>query len=332
MARYAEDKGVTLALEPLNRFETSFINLTEQALELMRMIDSPRVKLMMDTFHANIEEKSLGKAIEAAGQNLVHVHANENDRGTPGTGHVAWNEIAAALKKVKFDGALVIESFSTEVKEIARAAAVWRPLAPSAGRPGHRRPGLPEKAHGLEAEERRRRCRDQSPFSPASGPTCPWRRWRRRPARWGFDGLELACWGDHFDVEQGAGEGLLREGEAGPAGEEQAEVLRHQQRTWSASALPTTRSTSATRRILPPRLWGDGKPEGVRQRCAEEMKNTAKAAKLFGVNVVNGFTGSPRVGDAVLLPADQPGDDRRGLQGFRRALDAHPGRVQEGRA
>jgi D-psicose/D-tagatose/L-ribulose 3-epimerase len=131
VARYAEDNGITLALEPLNRFETSFINLTEQALELARMIDSPRVKLMMDTFHANIEEKSLGKAIEAAGPLMVHLHANENDRGTPGTGHVPWNEIAAALKKVKFDGTLVIESFSTEVKEIARAAAVWRPLAPT---------------------------------------------------------------------------------------------------------------------------------------------------------------------------------------------------------
>jgi D-psicose/D-tagatose/L-ribulose 3-epimerase len=131
VARYAEDKGVTLALEPLNRFETSFINLTEQAIELMRMVDSPRMKLMMDTFHANIEEKSLGRAIEAAGKDLVHLHANENDRGTPGTGHVAWSEIGAALKKVRFDGALVIESFSTEVKEIARAAAVWRPLAPT---------------------------------------------------------------------------------------------------------------------------------------------------------------------------------------------------------
>lgn len=131
VARHAEDKGITLALEPLNRFETSFINLTEQALELIRMIDSPRVKIMMDTFHANIEEKSLGEAIEAAGSHLVHVHANENDRGTPGSGHVAWNEIAAALKKVKYDGALVIESFSTEVKEIARAAAVWRALAAS---------------------------------------------------------------------------------------------------------------------------------------------------------------------------------------------------------
>ena len=131
VARYAEEKGITLALEPLNRFETSFINLTEQAIELHRMIDSLRVKVMMDTFHANIEEKSLGKAIGLAGPLMVHVHANENDRGTPGSGHVPWAEIAAALKKVGFDGSLVIESFSTEVKEIARAAAVWRPLAVS---------------------------------------------------------------------------------------------------------------------------------------------------------------------------------------------------------
>jgi D-psicose/D-tagatose/L-ribulose 3-epimerase len=132
VARYAEDKGILLALEPLNRFETSFVNLTEQAIQLADMVGSPNVKLMMDTFHANIEEKSLGAALELAGKRLIHVHANENDRGTPGTGHVAWGEVAAALKKVNYDGPLVIESFSTSVKEIARAAAVWRPLAPSA--------------------------------------------------------------------------------------------------------------------------------------------------------------------------------------------------------
>jgi D-psicose/D-tagatose/L-ribulose 3-epimerase len=131
VARYAEDRGVLLALEPLNRFETSFINLTDQALELADRIDHPSVKLMMDTFHANIEEKSLGKAIERAGKRMIHVHANENDRGTPGTGHLPWTELAASLKKVGFDGAMVIESFSTSVKQIARAAAVWRPLAPS---------------------------------------------------------------------------------------------------------------------------------------------------------------------------------------------------------
>jgi D-psicose/D-tagatose/L-ribulose 3-epimerase len=127
-ADHAESKGVKLALEPLNRFETSFINLTEQALELVDLIGSPVVGVMMDTFHANIEEKSLGKAIEMAGDKLIHMHANENDRGVPGSGHVAWNEVGPALKKVNYSGALVIESFSTEVKEIARAAAVWRPL------------------------------------------------------------------------------------------------------------------------------------------------------------------------------------------------------------
>jgi len=126
---YAEKKGVKLALEPLNRFETSFINLIEQALELVDLTGSPAVGLMIDTFHANIEEKNLGKAIEMAGDKLWHVHANENDRGTPGSGHVAWDEVGAALKKINYDGAMVIESFSTEVKEIARAAAVWRPLA-----------------------------------------------------------------------------------------------------------------------------------------------------------------------------------------------------------
>jgi D-psicose/D-tagatose/L-ribulose 3-epimerase len=131
VARYAEDKGITLAVEPLNRFETSFINLAEQAVELVRMVDSPRVGVMIDTFHANIEEKSVGKAIETAGPYLFHVHANENDRGIPGSGHVAWKEVAAALKKVKYSGALVIESFTTTVKEIARAAAIWRPVAPT---------------------------------------------------------------------------------------------------------------------------------------------------------------------------------------------------------
>jgi len=122
---------VILAVEALNRFETSFINLAEQAVELVEMIDSPAVQIMIDTFHANIEEKHIGQAIETAAPYLVHVHANENDRGTPGTGHVAWDEIASALKKINYDGAMVIESFTTTVVEIARAAAIWRPPAPS---------------------------------------------------------------------------------------------------------------------------------------------------------------------------------------------------------
>ncbi len=132
VGRYAEDKGVVLGLEPLNRFETSFINLTEQAVELVELVDSPAIKIMLDTFHMNVEEKRFGRAIELAAPHLVHIHFNENDRGIPGTGHVPWPEVVATLKKINYDGALVIESFSTTVKAIARAAAIWRPPAPSA--------------------------------------------------------------------------------------------------------------------------------------------------------------------------------------------------------
>jgi D-psicose/D-tagatose/L-ribulose 3-epimerase len=127
---YAAARGIVLAMEPLNRFETSFINLAEQAVELVEMIGSPAIRIMLDTFHMNIEEKHLGRAIETAAPYLVHVHANENDRGIPGSGHVAWDDVASALKGINYSGALVIESFTTEVKEIARAAAIWRPPAP----------------------------------------------------------------------------------------------------------------------------------------------------------------------------------------------------------
>jgi D-psicose/D-tagatose/L-ribulose 3-epimerase len=131
VAKRAEDKGIMLAIEPLNRFESSFINITEQAIQLMGLVDSPNLKIMMDTFHANIEEKSIVKAIELAGNNLIHIHANENDRGTPGKGHVPWIEMAASLKKYNYNGALVIETFSTIVKKMAKSAAIWRELAPS---------------------------------------------------------------------------------------------------------------------------------------------------------------------------------------------------------
>ena len=86
---------------------------------------------MLDTFHMNIEEKSLGAAIRSVGPRLRHLHACENDRGAPGSGNVAWNEVAAALKDLHYDGPVVIESFTAKVKSIARAAAIWRALAPT---------------------------------------------------------------------------------------------------------------------------------------------------------------------------------------------------------
>jgi D-psicose/D-tagatose/L-ribulose 3-epimerase len=86
---------------------------------------------MLDTFHMNIEEKSLGDAIRAVGPRLQHVHACENDRGAPGSGNVTWEAVAKALKEIHYDGPVVIESFTPEVKSIARAVSIWRPLAAS---------------------------------------------------------------------------------------------------------------------------------------------------------------------------------------------------------
>ena len=128
---YASDHGVVLCVEPLNRFETSFINLAGQAIEVVDRVDHPACQIMLDTFHMNIEEKSLGDAIRLVGSRLKHVHTCENDRGAPGSGNVTWDEVSQALKDINYKGPVVIESFTPEVKSIARAAAIWRQLAPS---------------------------------------------------------------------------------------------------------------------------------------------------------------------------------------------------------
>jgi D-psicose/D-tagatose/L-ribulose 3-epimerase len=131
LAAYAADHGVVLGLEPLNRFETSFINIHPQVIEVIDRVDHPACKVLLDTFHMNIEEQSLGDAIRAVGPRLSHFHACENDRGAPGSGHVPWDDVASALRDIHYDGGVVIESFTSDVKTIARAAAIWRPLASS---------------------------------------------------------------------------------------------------------------------------------------------------------------------------------------------------------
>ncbi|MGN6796721.1 MAG: sugar phosphate isomerase/epimerase family protein [Gaiellaceae bacterium] len=127
-AARAEALGVRLAIEPLNRFETDLVNTTEQGLALCADIGSPAAGLLLDTFHMNIEEKSVGDAIRMAGDRLFHVHACENDRGTLGTAHVPWNDVFSALREIDYDGQIVIESFTPAVTTIARAVAMWRPL------------------------------------------------------------------------------------------------------------------------------------------------------------------------------------------------------------
>jgi D-psicose/D-tagatose/L-ribulose 3-epimerase len=129
----AADLGVTLGLEPLNRFETDMINTVDQALELLAETDHPQIKILLDTFHANIEEKNIPNAIRKIGKEMLcHIQGNESDRGTPGTGHLDWAGIRTALNEIGYDGAIVLETFGAPSKELARAACIWRPLANSA--------------------------------------------------------------------------------------------------------------------------------------------------------------------------------------------------------
>jgi D-psicose/D-tagatose/L-ribulose 3-epimerase len=130
LARHAEAKGVTICIEPLNRFETDFLNTCDQGLKLIKAVGSKAVKLHLDTFHMNIEEKFQADAIRKAGKLLGHFHACGSDRGTPGGDHIDWPSIAKALKAVGYKGDVVIESFTTDVKVIARAAAIWRKIEP----------------------------------------------------------------------------------------------------------------------------------------------------------------------------------------------------------
>ena len=131
LAKYAEAKGITLCIEPLNRFETDFLNTCDQGLKLVKAVKSKAVKLHLDTFHMNIEEKNQGEAIRKAGPYLAHFHACGTDRGTPGNDSLDWKPIVAALKAIKYQGDVVIESFTTDVKVIARAAAIWRRMEPT---------------------------------------------------------------------------------------------------------------------------------------------------------------------------------------------------------
>ncbi len=129
---FAHDHGLCLCLEPLNRFETYFLNIAADAIALVDEIDSPGVRVMLDTFHMNIEEKDPAEAIRACGDRLRHFHACGNGRGTPGQDSIPWDGIIQALKDIGYGNAAVIESFVPGIEEIAAAAAIWRDIEPSA--------------------------------------------------------------------------------------------------------------------------------------------------------------------------------------------------------
>ena len=131
LCSYAAERNIRLAIEPLNRYETDFINTCGQAMQLVHDVNHPAIGLLLDTYHMNIEEKNSAHAVEMAGDRLYHFHACGCDRGTPGNDHINWNAIVAALRKINYDESVVIESFTTDVKVIAKAASIWRKFEPS---------------------------------------------------------------------------------------------------------------------------------------------------------------------------------------------------------
>lgn len=130
VAAAARARGMALGLEPVNRYESHLVNLAEQAESLIARIQAPNVFLHLDTYHMNIEEKGLDTPIRRAGDRLHYIHLSESDRGTPGTGNVAWDDVFRALAAIGYDGDLVLESFAALNPDIARATCIWRPVAP----------------------------------------------------------------------------------------------------------------------------------------------------------------------------------------------------------
>lgn len=136
----AESKGLEVALEPLNRFESDLINTAEDVMRLIKDIDHPAAKVLLDGFHMNIEEPDVEKAIRLVGDKLIHVQVSENYRGTPGTGQTRWDAYRRGLAAIGYKGVVSIESFTPEVKELAGAVCIWKPLVPS--QDGFAREGL----------------------------------------------------------------------------------------------------------------------------------------------------------------------------------------------
>lgn len=131
LAAEAEDAGITLAVEPLNRYETSLLNTVDQALDALAPLLGQGVGLALDTYHLNIEEKRPADAIRTAGSAIAHVQVCGSDRGAVGDDHTDWVGIVRALDDAGYQGPLGLESFTGENATIAVAASVWRPLAPS---------------------------------------------------------------------------------------------------------------------------------------------------------------------------------------------------------
>jgi len=131
VCKQAQQHGLMIALEPLNRFESDLINTAEDVMRLVKDINHPAAKVLLDGFHMAIEERDLEQAIVSVGDKLIHVQVSENYRGTPGTGQTSWQSFKAGLEKIGYQGVVSIESFTPEIKELAGAVCIWKNLAES---------------------------------------------------------------------------------------------------------------------------------------------------------------------------------------------------------
>ncbi len=129
VAKRASELGMTLGLEPCNRYETHLLNTAAQTRALIQRIDEPALMIHLDTYHCNIEEKSFAAALADGGSRVAYVHLSESDRGVPGSGNIDWRGVMAALKRADYSGDLVVESFVNMPPQLARALSVWRPVA-----------------------------------------------------------------------------------------------------------------------------------------------------------------------------------------------------------
>lgn len=128
-ARHARSLGLLFGIEPVNRYETHLLNTGWQAVEMIERIGAENMFIHLDTYHMNIEEKGIAQGIIDAREHLRYIHLSESDRGTPGAGTIAWDEIFSALRAVGFKGGLAMESFINMPAEIAEGLSVWRPVA-----------------------------------------------------------------------------------------------------------------------------------------------------------------------------------------------------------
>lgn len=128
VAEYAQTQGVTLAIEYLNRFEVYLLTCADEVVRYVEAVNHPNCRVAFDTFHANMEEKSIGDALRKCAPYLVHVQISENDRSTPGQGHINFEEVFAALQEVGYEGPIAIEAFGPNPPELASATHIFRPM------------------------------------------------------------------------------------------------------------------------------------------------------------------------------------------------------------